>query len=760
MDYDKIPEEELYPVATKYMMLYGVNVNMQRSIPMISDGLKPVHRRILYIIYKDHKLNKVKVNEIVGKLAKIHPHGDQGVGGIFARLAQTFSNNVPLLSTADTGNSGNITTGDDYASPRYLDIQMSKFAMDVLFSEFDSEVNMKPSYDSSTIEPLVLPAKFPIVLLNGTVGIGYTLSSDIYPYNLSEIADATIKLLKNPNANIHLIPDSPTGCDIIVKDEFTFVMQSSFDIDPVNYLITIWNTPYQKFLDNIDKALRKIQDSDNPITEILSADEETEEQDLSAGRFKYVIRCEPCNLYDVVNKLFRRVPGFRHTISSRNMLIVDTDFRTKKYNVRQILCSWIKTRLIDKRSWFLRKLVSATTEYNMLEGKSIMLSPENLDKTVKIFRSCNYESEIVPALVNAYDGQITTSQAHYVADLKMYRLTKNEYTRTIEKMNDVQKKIDEIRDIVRDPEKIRETVIDEIREIKAKYGTPRKSKILNIGQKETVNIGVVQILTDGSVLFGETENPEHLSSDITPISGDDCCLIDNRGQFVWVNVQKTHHDKPMTLTSVGRTQMSECVAAVSNRNNDILILTNKGRIKYMSIDKIPTNSSKKPLLPLYEDEVIVSVLELHDMSSDILVYTNDGYGKRIQLADLNKVLSVDAAGQFIIKDRKVSGMFCINSNKPLLVYVTKLGRMRVNASKFLTTAKKFAEPKPIIKLSAQDDLIAVFCVTPDQTVVLNHVDGRVSSVNIESLGVSTMAIEPTRPKHVPGVKVLRVTVSN
>lgn len=753
---NNVEDVELAPLATNFMMLFGVNVNLQRSIPMVLDGLKPVVRRIMYLMYKNHKLNKVKVNEVIGELAKIHPHGDQGMGGVFARLAQTFSNNIPLLSTAETGNSGNATSGNDYASPRYLDMKMSKFAMEVLFDEFDGKVNMKPSYDGSTVEPFVLPAKFPIILLNGTSGIGYTLSSDIHPYNLCEIADATVKLLKNPNANVRLIPDLPTGCDIIVKDEFTFVMQSSFDIDSVNYIITIKNTPYLKYLDDIDKALRAIQDSDNPIKEILSADDESE---LIEGDIKYVIRCKPCNLYDVVNKLFKRVPGFRATISTRNMIVVDSEFRTKEYTVRQILCSWIKSRFIEKRAWFLRKLVAKTTEHNMLEGKAYMLSPKNLDKTIKVFRSCNSRDEIVPSLVKAYEGNITTSQANYISELKLYRLTNNEYKETLEKMDEIQKEIDDIRGIVEDPEKIRDVIIDEIKTIKSKYGNPRRSKILNIGERETVNIGVVQILTDGSVLFGETENPEHLSSDVTPVSGDDVCLIDDRGYFVWVNTQKVGHNRPMTLTSVGKTQMGKCVSAVSNRNNDILILTNKGRIKYMPIGKIPSNATRKPLIPLYDDEFIVTVLELRDMSSDILVYTNDGYGKRIQLTDLNKVLSVDAAGQFIMKEYDVSGMFCINSNKPLLVYVTKLGRMRANASKFLTSVKKFAEPKPIIKLSAQDDLIAVFCANPDQTITLNHADGRVTTVNVESLGVSTMAIEPARPKHVPAVKVLRATIS-
>ena len=754
-------EENLQDIAAlseKYMMLYGVNINLQRSIPMVNDGLKPVIRRILYVMYKNYRMNKVKVSVAMGQLLTIHPHGDQGVGGIFARMAQTFSNNIPLISTVKTGNSGNAVAGNDYASPRYLDVQLSKFAVDILFDEFDGQVNMRPSYDGSHEEPFTLPAKFPLILLNGNSGIGYTLSSDIHPYNLTEVADATIKLLKNPHATIKLIPDLPTGCDIIIKDEETFIMQSSFDIDNVNYIITIKNTPYQRFLDDINKRLCDIQDSGNPITEILSADDESE---LIEGKVKYVIRCKPCNLYNVINTLFKRVPGFRATISTKNMVVVD-NMHTRKYTIQQILLAWIKNRLLEKRAFFLRRLVAVSTEHNMLTGKAFMLLPENIDKTIHVFRSCKNRAEVITELVKVYNGEVTSSQANYITEVKLYNLTSDEYDKTITNIKKVQEEIDYIRSIVEIPEKIRDVVIDEIKTIKNKYGSPRKSNIINNKDCGSGNVGVVQILADGTVLFSETENPEHLASDVTPISGDRVCLIDEKGIFNWVDTNQVEHDKPMTLTSIGKTQMGKCVFVSSNLDNNIVMLTNTGRVKYMPLNKIPsTNTTSKPLIPFDDDnEYIVSVLELRDNSSDdIFIYTNDGLGKRISIDTLNKVLSVDAMGQFILTGHEVNGMFVLDSNKPLLVYVTRLGRLRVNQNKYLTAVKKFAEPKPIIKLSAQDDLISVFCASPEQSIVLNHVDGRVTTVNIDSLNVSTMSVEPTRPKHVPSVKVLRATLS-
>lgn len=752
---ENIPDVDLGPLAMRYMCLFGVNINLQRAIPMVQDGLKPVQRRFLYQMYQYHRTSKVRVNVIMGDLMKLHPHGDQGLGDTISRMCQPFTNNIPLVEA--TGNAGNVTAGDDAAAPRYLDIYLPKFTLDTLFDEFDGKVSMKPSYDDTSIEPFCLPAKFPLILVNGTAGIGYTLSSEVPPFNLSEIADATIKLLKNPDAKIKLVPDLPTGCDIIVINDDTFVMQSSFELDMANYVITIKNTPYLKYLEKIDNDLRALQESPNKIPEILSAEDESE---LLENDFRYVIRCSPCNLYKILDILFKRVPGFRDGISTRNMVVVDTDFMTKKFNTRQILSSWIQFRLAYKRGWFLRELVEKTHKFDMLKGVLFMLSPKNLDKTIKTVRSCKSKEEIIPALVTLYNGEVTSSQANYVAEKRLWELNASTHKKVQEEMDQINEEIVYIREIVNDPNKIKDVIIGEIKEVKDKYGCPRKSKILNLGKSDNVNIGIVQILLDGGIVFAETENPEHLSSDVTPVTGDEVCLIDEFGSFLKVNTHKVPHDKPMTLTSIGKNVMGKCVAAVSNQSNNIIMLTNKGRIKYMPISKIPSNATRKPLIPLGSDEHIVTVLEVPDTTtSDILIYTNDGMGKRIQTKDLNKVTSVDSIGQFILSGYEVSGMFCINSKKPFLVYVTRLGRIRLNHSKFLITGKKFADPKPIITLSPQDDLIAVFCVDKEQTIVLNHADTRTSTIHVDTLPISTMSIPPERPKHVPGVKVIRATLS-
>lgn len=752
--FDDVDSIDLGDVSKRYMSLYGINIILQRAIPMLTDGLKPLHRRIIWAIYRSSRDKEMKVAEIQGETMKFSPHSELNTRFTVAGLAQPFSNNVPLLS-ASSGY-GTPTCGDDVAAARYWSAGISKFSMDVFFSELDQDVNMKESYDGKYKEPITFPSKFPTILLNGSHGIAYSMSTDVLPYNINEVADATIKLLKNPDAKVNLIPDSPTGCDVIKRNDTTFVMQSSFDVDNVNYTITIKNTPYGEYIQYIDEKLRAIQDSSNPIKEIISADNES---DLTEGVFKYVIRCKPCNLYQVIDTLFKRVPGFRVTLSTKNCSVIDANRHMQYYNERQILCAWISNRLKEKRSYFLRQLVDQSTKFNMLEGKRFMLSPENLNKTIKAFRGCEEADEIIQALVTTYKDKVSTSQANYVSDLKMSKLTNGEYKRTLEQIEKVKAEIDRLKTIVNDPQCVRDEIINDIKEIRKNYGNPRRSKILNSDTGKQVNIGICQILTDGSVLFSETENPNHFASDVTPIDGDMVCLIDQQGKSLWIDVTKVPHDKPLTLTSIGKEPMGSCVAVIPKSDRSIVMLTNQGRIKLMPIDKIPSNQSRKPLLPLNDNEFIVSILEVTSTSEDLLLYTSDGYGKRFSISDLNSVNSPDAQGQFIVKGYEVAGIFMVNSKKPFIFYATRLGRVRLNQSRFLVSGKKFGGLKPIIKLSPQDDLISVSCVDTDQTVTLYHADGRVSSVNIGSLDPVTMNTPPAKPKHVPAVKVIRTTVS-
>lgn len=799
-------EQEMYDLATNYMSLYGVNVNMARAIPFIKDGLKPIHRRILYAAYRFYRDNFVKTSVLLGDVGKFSPHGDQGLNAVVAKMAQPFANNIPLLTAK--GNVGNVTTGNDFAADRYYAVKISKFAMDMIFGEFDGKVNMIPSYDGSLEEPFTLPTKFPIILLNGTSGIGYTLSSDIPPYNLIEVANATIKIIEffkefkdasekycrkhknyiseylsfGPNVynvmtidpkvikelglkrpKIHLVPDSPTGCNIYIKDANKFLMESVYTIDNTNYTITIKNTPYLKFLDNIDAALREVQRSNNPINEIIDAGEQSD--DVSK-EFKYVIKCKPCNVQNVVNTLFRRVGGFRSTLSTSNMTVIDSTYHTKNFTVGEILGDWIAQRFVDKRAWFLRDLVEKTTRLNMLEGVEIMLRGKNLEKTINIIKK-NKRHDVVPALVKGYNGEITSSQAAYVNELPLYRITVDEHDKTVEEIEKLNDKIKWIRKVTDNDDAVLDTIVDDLTQVKTDYPIPRKSRIISGGLDETLQpVGTACILPSGNILLSEMASPELISSDIKTLSGSIACLIDEYGSFINIDTRTAQHNAELPLQSLGndKKKLYKCVGILSNPNNYAVILTNKSRVKIMPIKSILTSKANivpRSIAPLDTDETIVSVLEVSNLADDALVYTKDGLGKRIRLSDVVLSTTTSAIGRFLNQDiNNVSGMFIIDGNKPLILYVSNLGRLRVNHAKYLVAGKKYSDLKPIIELSERDDLIAVFCCDDKQTVTLHLDNGKLLNVKIDTLGISTINTPPVKAKGLTGrTTVIRASIT-
>ena len=540
-------------------------------------------------------------------------------------------------------------------------------------------------------------------------------------------------------------------------------MESVYEIDNTNYTITIKNTPYMKFLDNIDATLREVQRSNNPIPEILDAGEQSD--DVSK-EFRYVIKCKPCNIQSIVNTLFRRVGGFRASIATSNMTVIDSTYHTKNFTVEEILGDWIAQRFIDKRAWFLRDLVEKTTRLNMLEGVEIMLRGKNLEKTINIVKK-NKRSDVIPALVKGYNGEVTSSQAAYVSELPIYRITIDEHDKTVNEIEKLKEKIKWIRKVTDNDDAVLDTIIDDLVQVKTDYPIQRKSKIISGGLNETLQpVGTACILPTGNILLSEMASPELLSSDIKTLSGNIICLVDEYGSFINIDTRTVPHNKELPLQSLGnnKKKLYKCIGILSNPNNYAVILTNKGRIKIIPISSVLTSKANimvKSIVPLDMDETVVSVLEVSNLADDALIYTKDGLGKRIRLSEITLSTTVGACGRFLNSDiNNVTGMFIIDGNKPLILYISNLGRLRVNHAKYLVAGKKYSELKTIIELSERDDLIAVFCCDDKQTVTLYLDNGKQLNVRIDSLGISTINTPPVKAKGLSGrTTVIRASIT-
>jgi len=308
---EKFIDRNIAELAKSYDCIRGANVNLARITPDFIDGLKPVQRRTLYIMYlKDKGKTFRKVATIDGEvIGRVHPHGPSSVYDALVGVTQWWNNSIPLIE--GSGNFGG-PAGDPAGADRYIKARLSDYAQACFFEDWnDSVVDMTLAFDEETMEPLYLPAKYPNVLLNGCIGIGYGASSNIPCYNFREVVEAVIMLMVDPNANIILIPDSPTGADIIENDfgklcdrgNGVYSMRCTYEIDDKNNQIIITSLPYQVPVNVIRERIADIKERGG-LSELVNMNDMTGANvDL-----RLVIR-DDVNPYKFMKKLIKEVGG-------------------------------------------------------------------------------------------------------------------------------------------------------------------------------------------------------------------------------------------------------------------------------------------------------------------------------------------------------------------------------------------------------------------------------------------------------------------
>jgi DNA gyrase subunit A len=315
---EKFIDKNIGELCELYDSVHGSNVNIARMAPDYVDGLKLVARRLLYIMYlKDRGKNFRKVASISGDtIARIHHHNQNSVVECLVNLSQEWSNNIPLIE--GMGNFGSCS-GDKHAADRYIQARLSDYAYDCFFSDWkESAVDMVLGADEETFEPMYLPAKYPNILVNGALGIGYGMATSICPFNFKEVIEATIKLINDPDVDILLIPDSPTGCDVIegnfrkITDSGSgiYSMRCTYEISDENNLIKITTLPYQVTVNSIREKIADIKEK-NGLPELIGM------QDHSGQivDLRLFIK-DNINPYKFMKKLIEQVSGLEYHILS------------------------------------------------------------------------------------------------------------------------------------------------------------------------------------------------------------------------------------------------------------------------------------------------------------------------------------------------------------------------------------------------------------------------------------------------------------
>ena len=479
----------IYPVEInsemkKSFIEYAMAVNMSRAIPDVRDGFKPVHRRILYSMNevgitsdKPHK----KCARIVGDvLGKYHPHGDSSVYGALVRLAQDFAIRYPLVD--GHGNFGSVD-GDPPAAYRYTEARLSKLA-DEMLRDIDKEtVDFSPNFDASLKQPDVLPSRFPNLLVNGSDGIAVGMATNIPPHNLSEVIDAVVAEINNPDMTIEEImqilpaPDYPTGGVIMGTDALRqayltgkggVVIRSKTEIEESEdgkSRIVVTEIPYQV---NKSEMIKQIADMiKNKRIEGIS--DLREESDRHGMRIVFEVKRE-FNPQIVLNTLFKRTQ-LQCSYGINFLALVDG--YPKVLNIKQILDCYIahQKEVIYRRTKY--DLAKAEEREHIIEGLVVALA--NIDEVIKIIKGSKDREEASQNLQNSF--LLSQVQAAAILDMRLQRLTSLEVEKLNNELAELRELITEYRGILASDEKVKQIVVKEITELKEIYGDERKTEI-------------------------------------------------------------------------------------------------------------------------------------------------------------------------------------------------------------------------------------------------------------------------------------------
>jgi len=469
----------------KSFIAYAMAVNVSRAIPDVRDGLKPVHRRILYAMNemgltpdKAYKKCAAIVGDVLGKY---HPHGDSSVYDALVRLAQDFSINLPLVD--GHGNFGSVD-GDPPAAYRYTEARMSKLALEMLRDIDKETVDFYPNFDDTRMQPTVLPAKYPNILVNGSDGIAVGMATNIPPHNLNEVINGTIALIENPEITIEELmehipaPDFPTGATLLgragIKNAFmtgrgNYVLRSKCEIEDfangTRHRIVVTELPYQV---NKQKLIEYIADLVKQ-KRIDGISDINDESDRHGMRIVIDVK-KDANPQVVLNTLYK------HTDLQKSdgiILLALLDGEPKVMNLKQILEAYVAHQIdVVTRSV---KYDLAKTEEREHIVKGLVIALANIDEVIAIIKKSRDRQEAQANLIAVFE--LDEKQANAILDMRLQRLTSLEVEKLKEELVALDAQMADLRDILEKPERVRAIIKNDLIALREKYPTPRKTEL-------------------------------------------------------------------------------------------------------------------------------------------------------------------------------------------------------------------------------------------------------------------------------------------
>ena len=703
----KVKKVEVTGELKKSFISYAMAVNVSRAIPDVRDGLKPVHRRILYSMGEMNLFANTpykKSARIVGEvMGKFHPHGDSSVYDALVRLAQNFSINLPLVD--GHGNFGSVD-GDPPAAQRYTEARLSKVASEMLRDIDKETVDTYPNFDDTLQQPVVLPARFPNLLVNGADGIAVGMATNIPPHNLGECIDGVVAMIDNPEIEIDELiriipaPDFPTGGLIMgrsaIKHAYKtgrggIVVRGRADIEETStgrMRIIITELPYQ-----VNKARLIIQMADLVKAKKLEGISDLRDESDRDGMRIVVDVKKDANAQVVLNSLYKHT---QLQVSDGIILLALADGTPRILNLKQILEHYLAHQrdVITRRTQF--DLSKAKEREHIVKGLVIALA--NIDEVIKIIKNADEKQEASAALCERF--LLSEKQANAILDMKLSRLTGLEVHKLEDELAALEVAIADYEDILAKPERIDSIIKTELGEIKDKYATPRKTEI----SMEMGGIDVEDLIEKEDVVVSRT-----FAGYVKRMSLDEYHAQHRGG--VGVSSHKTKEEDFVEDMFV------------ANTHDRLLFFTNHGKVFSLKTYEIPQaqRSAKGRamvnLLALGEGEKVTTIITKKDGADlSLVLATKLGLIKKTPLCEFDNIRQTGKIAISLNEGDELVGAVLLEKGDELVMAASSGKCIRFSESSVRSMGRT-AHGVRSMKISGDDKIVDITLVRPGNQIL-------------------------------------------
>ena len=719
--------KKIYDYSLEYIMgdnfaKYAKTIIQDRALPDVRDGLKPVQRRILYAMYKDgntyDKPTKKSAKAVGNIMGFYHPHGDSSIYDALVRMSQWWKNNHCFVEMQ--GNNGSMD-GDGPAAMRYTEARLSKIAGEMLKDIGKDTVLMSLNYDDSLLEPTVLPARFPNLLVNGATGISAGYATNIPPHNLGEVIDATIKRIEDPNCDLNDIlkiikgPDFPTGgvaegakgiAEALRTGRGKVTVRCKYEITGLksNRQIIISEIPYDVNKSALVKKIDEIR-IDKKVDGISEVRDETDRNGLQIA----IDLKKGANEDLIVNYLLKNTDMM---ISYNYNMVAIVNQRPMTLGVLQILDAYIafQREVITRRTEFDLKVAKA--RMHILEGLIKALSI--LDEVIKVIRGSKNKANAIENLQTEFD--FTKEQAEAIVNLQLYKLTNTDVTELEEEIKQRQKEIAIWTEILENEEALKHVMKTELNLVKKEYATPRKTEIKDevteIKIDETSLIpkeDCIVVVTDEGYVKRVSTRSYSSSQEATGLKVTDhpigiyeantmdvLILFTSLGNFLYIPVYELpdlkwkdlgKHVSNIVKISSNEDILSSYLVKDFNEKVNFISITRKGMIKQTPLQELKVQRYSKPitLMKLKEGDRVINVTKAEE---EIFITTHSGLGLRYKTEEV-PVTSLRGSGVKAInlKDDTVASGQSFTNGDFLIVITDKGTSKRIKIDEFEITSR-------------------------------------------------------------------------